>query len=475
MQSTYEYDALGRRIAKHVSRPFAPDEYFYYDGNRVVEHYKGSDASLSLHRQYVWGFDYIDELIGYCADGGSTPRFVLQDANYNVIAAAANNAGIFQQYSYEPHGDLFAAEDVLSDSGIPITIPVELPSQAIDLSTPFGFHGHMHDWETGKIHMRNRTYDPMTVRLLQRDPDATGLILQRAAIYGADHTFIAIFVNAIGQYEDGFALYLPFGSNPLTRADAMGLDWHHLVPVALGGDPNGPVVWLDTETHKRVNKFWSDKRLYQKRDQAGFWGKEKVQRGPFAGEILDDDKRSKLVRDSLVVAGIDVDDADNVGHMKDALRRASADRVPSKTPGGKGGLRIPMKRITAASDLPEVGGVSNRATREQLKRRTSPGGPRQAKRTYGSGGTFLAFAGAGIAMGIYSSDASASYAELVQLSQSIGRGGPSLYQEIEALDIIKDMNAGLGGNTFTIYYGWNYWREMHGAYTDADRNLFWAR
>ncbi|MCO6436251.1 MAG: hypothetical protein J5J06_04095 [Phycisphaerae bacterium] len=134
--STCEYEALGRRIAKHVSRPFAPDEYFYYDGNRIVEHYKGSDASLSLHRQYVWGFDYIDELVAYYADGGSTPRFVLQDANYNVIAAAENDSGIIQQYSYEPYGDMFAAEDVLSDSGIPITIPVELPSQAIDLSTP---------------------------------------------------------------------------------------------------------------------------------------------------------------------------------------------------------------------------------------------------------------------------------------------------------------------------------------------------
>ncbi|MCO6436246.1 MAG: hypothetical protein J5J06_04070 [Phycisphaerae bacterium] len=223
--ATYEYDALGRRIAKHVSRPIDPDEYFYYDGNRIVEHYKGSDASLSLHRQYVWGFDYIDELIGYYADGGSTPRFVLQDASYNVIATATNTEGITQQYSYEPYGDMFAAEDVLSDSGIPITIPVELPSQAIDLSTPLGFQGHMHDWEFGKIHMRVRLYDPVTGRPLQRDPYQTALVIVSALRSNAQTAMVFANLRAGGQYTNGMSLYEYAGSNPINHRDPSGLSW----------------------------------------------------------------------------------------------------------------------------------------------------------------------------------------------------------------------------------------------------------
>lgn len=80
-----------------------------------------------------------------------------------------------------------------------------------------------------------------------------------------------------------------------------------------------------------------------------------------------------------------------------------------------------------------------------------------------------------LVIGIFSGQAGAAYEELLNLSQSIGRNGPSMYQEIEALDIIKDLNMALGGNTFTIYYGWNYWREVHGACTPDDRNFWWAR
>ena len=35
-----------------------PTEYFYYLGNRIVEHHKDDGTgTLSLHRQYVYGLD----------------------------------------------------------------------------------------------------------------------------------------------------------------------------------------------------------------------------------------------------------------------------------------------------------------------------------------------------------------------------------------------------------------------------------
>ena len=90
----YAYDALGRRIHKEVDNSgkldtSTPGDFFYYDGHRVVEHHKGDGKHLIFHQAFVYGLEYIDELIAIYRnkDPRAVPdRYVVQDLNYSVVA-----------------------------------------------------------------------------------------------------------------------------------------------------------------------------------------------------------------------------------------------------------------------------------------------------------------------------------------------------------------------------------------------------
>ena len=225
----YTYDALGRRISKHVENcgslnTQAPGDFFYYDGNRVVEYHKtvlqqpppppppppppggekrvegasdgndaeyakdmpgnplrfageglgeignagsavrtdgvasgvpagrpdqvrvddinarqkhevlaGNDVPLGKHssvnyseggegdnpvdlvldQEYVYGTQYIDELVAFYAHQVSLPnwRYVFQDAGYNVVGYLSHTGSLMRQYAYHPYGQLQAVEN----------------------------------------------------------------------------------------------------------------------------------------------------------------------------------------------------------------------------------------------------------------------------------------------------------------------------------------------------------------------------
>lgn len=92
------------------------------------------DAEIKLLRRFVYGLNYIDELVAQITpatttDDGGTPtpipshvRFVLQDANYNVMGLAREwDAGLIRQYRYEPYGD-FERDVSGAVTGVPGTI-----------------------------------------------------------------------------------------------------------------------------------------------------------------------------------------------------------------------------------------------------------------------------------------------------------------------------------------------------------------
>ena len=76
----------------------------------------GSTLSSSADRQNVWGGRYIDDLIlrdrhvaaggdlGVNGSGLDERLYALQDANWNVIAAADTNGAVQERYTYSAYG-----------------------------------------------------------------------------------------------------------------------------------------------------------------------------------------------------------------------------------------------------------------------------------------------------------------------------------------------------------------------------------
>ncbi len=223
--TSYSYDALGRRIERYTGDgPPVLTDHYYYDGSRLIEQ---RDAAGSLERQYVWGLDYVDEQVAQYHDGATSPHLVMQDANYNVVGLTNASGAVSEQYSYEPYGDLFKAENGAG--------------QDIDLTTPQGLHvlsnQHLHqglayDPDTNLYHNRARAYNPKLGRFMQRDPNRTGTLMSQVLARNAESRAVTASLLPGRQYSDGMSLYAAARGNPQAGRDPSGrqLIADHLVP-----------------------------------------------------------------------------------------------------------------------------------------------------------------------------------------------------------------------------------------------------
>ena len=209
----YDYDALGRRIAKTLGTATSPTDYFYYDGHRVIEHHQHDGTTLSLHRQYVYGLNYIDEVVGFY-DDAATPAFhyVFQDAGYNVVGVTNDQGTLEEQYSFKPYGERLAIED---GAGAAVTSGVAMLS--------LGYVGLWHDEETETVHNRYRTLFSSLGRYGQGDPNGTSLVLQSSLSYNAANPIVTVSMAYELQYADGMNFYNYLRSNPINGHDPMGL------------------------------------------------------------------------------------------------------------------------------------------------------------------------------------------------------------------------------------------------------------
>ncbi len=223
--SIFFYDALGRRINKRVYNSEALNttgygDYFYYDGHRMLEHRKtnAGDTAVEPHRRYVYGLDYIDEVVAYYDTGAADPdpHFVLQDANYDVVGVTDHLGYLEQQYSYAPYGAYQHIED--GSGNAEGTGPADLTALLI----PLGRNGLFLDRETGLYYNRIRHYDPLLARFLQQDPLGTGLLLVNAMMRNASSPGVGSQFSVGGQYSDGTSLYELARSNALGWIDPMG-------------------------------------------------------------------------------------------------------------------------------------------------------------------------------------------------------------------------------------------------------------
>ncbi|MBE7456504.1 MAG: RHS repeat-associated core domain-containing protein [Planctomycetia bacterium] len=241
----YAYYADNRRASKTVTNRGDLDgaTYFFYDGLREIEERNGAEA---VTQQYVWGHEYIDQLLMIRGAGGTW--FVHRDANWNVIALTTPNGDVAEEVQYQPYGspqirrhlafgdsdadgDVDSADntartaalstynrtfdadfdgDVSNTSGDADQLAWEasyndpaasttmvIPNRGFSPSgNPFLFTGRRLDAETGLYFYRFRTYHPTLKTFLQRDP--------------------------LG-YGDSASLYQYVGGRPTAAGDPLGL------------------------------------------------------------------------------------------------------------------------------------------------------------------------------------------------------------------------------------------------------------
>jgi RHS repeat-associated protein len=113
----------------------------------------------------------------------NAPRFFYLHDRLGSVRLVINSTGdVNDTYTYNPFGEMFAAE--CNET----------------VSNPFKFTGQFYDSETGQYYLRARMYDPLLIRFTSRDP-------------------------VFGKFEEPMTLhkYLYCGNNPLNYTDAAGL------------------------------------------------------------------------------------------------------------------------------------------------------------------------------------------------------------------------------------------------------------
>lgn len=149
---TYAYDGMNRRTVKTSGGSVR--HYYYSDEWQVLE--ERLDASTTADRKYVWGLQYIDDLV--LRDTSSERLYALQDALFNVVALTDDTGDVVERFAYQPYGESEPLDpDFASYSGT-------------HYNWTYRFTGRELDLETGLQINRRRFYHQQLGRWVTRDP-----------------------------------------------------------------------------------------------------------------------------------------------------------------------------------------------------------------------------------------------------------------------------------------------------------------
>jgi RHS repeat-associated protein len=138
--TTYRYDALGRRITKNVN---GTKTAYVHDGLNTVAEYNGNNQ---LQRTYVT--PGLDQNVSLTASGST--YFYLSDALGSIRQLLDADQATQNSYDYQAFGSVFGS-------------PTE------NVSQPYRFTGREWDVESGLYYYRMRDYSPSLGRLGSRD------------------------------------------------------------------------------------------------------------------------------------------------------------------------------------------------------------------------------------------------------------------------------------------------------------------
>jgi len=225
-RTSYEYDALNRRVKAHVDSDATggpdtwvhgkeskvqrqeaaacdhkrvrhrdcrclrfPLSHFRFGSFRIPKSAFRASPSLQPHRQVVWSVRYTDALVRRDANDDADDHcddetlYVLGDANFNTTALVNAAGTVLERYVYDPYGRVTVTDGTWTGR-----------AGSLYESTVL-FAGYWRDTETGLYHVRNRMYHVRLGLWLIRDP--------------------------LG-YVDGMSLYAYVRSSPTALLDPTG-------------------------------------------------------------------------------------------------------------------------------------------------------------------------------------------------------------------------------------------------------------
>ncbi len=187
----YVYDGVNRRAVKRTFTAGTLSEirHFYYsEGWQILEERVGSGVpqSLNADRQFLWGLQYIDQLIcrwrRLTGSINDEVLYAVQDANWNVVGIWGQVGGVWgvqQRQSYDPYGQV----TYLNASTFATT------TDAYDWETLYA--GYRFDKESRMYQVRNRYYNP-----------ALGTWVSRDQIEVSDHhLYLYVFSSPLGSTD----------------------------------------------------------------------------------------------------------------------------------------------------------------------------------------------------------------------------------------------------------------------------------
>ncbi len=151
----YKYSGQNEKIKRTNSASFL-DTYYYYDENwRLLEERKVSDGTVLYW--YVWGEQYIDDIVARSVSGGSTTKYFVTDARFSTTTVLDSTGAVSCRYCYDAYGN-------------PKQLSADWSTWQATTDDRFLFTGRFHTKDVFQNDLRNRTFDPCINYFLQSDP-----------------------------------------------------------------------------------------------------------------------------------------------------------------------------------------------------------------------------------------------------------------------------------------------------------------
>jgi hypothetical protein len=286
----YAYDGVGRLAQTRSPHAALSNEWiyerFYYDGVRRVQ-IRTDDTSVAgtgfvAIRDYIWGPGDagLDEALAFyqLADAGDLCYYSIRDVNGDLVAICdlidvghgVVEARVASQWTYDSYGRVRSL-DIWHASPDPAFGHRCLFADRLDVTTAVKPQGDYAGPFRGEPHAqlmyysRNRSFLASSGRFMQRDPNATGLMLvSQSGWYGG-----TTYAERIREYSlswnlvDGVNTYLYLRGNPVLGSDPMGLQLALPAPgvgaAVVGGAAAGAllVMWVDQYSNGLTNAVYA--------------------------------------------------------------------------------------------------------------------------------------------------------------------------------------------------------------------------
>jgi len=242
--TTFEYDALGRRVRKNNG---TTNTVYALAGQQVIAEYASGTAPTSPAEQYVYG-SYIDEPILKDGTGGSV--YYSRNQQYSVTALSNSTGSVGERYAYDAYGDLniFDAAGTLRASSA--------------FNNAITYTGRRFDDESDLYYFRARCFDPRLGRFPGRDSleyvDGMGIYGAYFGLQGLDPTGnLSILQDGLDKPVVPSGLYRFTRNNPLFKDCTIDIFMGHSnrASIFTGGMVEGDFPEIDEWMEKMRNQY----------------------------------------------------------------------------------------------------------------------------------------------------------------------------------------------------------------------------